>query len=121
MWLKPESSYNLFVDIHNDCRQSLLSLGPTFIKVGQLFSTRSDLFPAAFTEELAKLQDRVPAFAPAKAKAIIEAEFGAPVQQLFSSFQEQPIAAASLGQVDRPDADADASCVVTLYGDIAMQ
>lgn len=89
----------MFQPMRQFCRQSLLALGPTFIKVGQLFSTRSDLFPAAFTEELAKLQDRVPAFAPAKAIAIIEAEFGAPVRQLFRSFQEQPIAAASLGQV----------------------
>ena len=78
--------------------------------MGQLFSTRSDLFPAAFTEELAKLQDRVPAFAPVKAKAIIEAELGAPVQQLFRSFQEQPIAAASLGQVPTMLSCSCASC-----------
>ena len=67
--------------------------------MGQLFSTRSDLFPAAFTDELAKLQDRVPAFAPAKAMAIIQSELGAPAHQLFRTFQERPIAAASLGQV----------------------
>lgn len=81
------------------CRQQVLRLGPTFIKVGQLFSTRSDLFPLPFTTELAKLQDRVPAFSPTKAMQIIEAELGAPVSHLFSSFDERPLAAASLGQV----------------------
>eukprot|EP00891_Asterochloris_glomerata_P009842 jgi/Astpho2/9842/e_gw1.00149.52.1_t len=83
------------------CREQLLQLGPTFIKVGQLFSSRSDLFPAAFTEELSRLQDRVPAFNPKKAIAIVEAEFGAPVSQLYRSFEELPLAAASLGQVHR--------------------
>ncbi len=80
-------------------RERILQLGPTFIKLGQLFSTRSDLFPAEFVEELSKLQDRVPAFSSDKAIAIIEKELGAPINQLFTEFNSRPIAAASLGQV----------------------
>ena len=77
----------------------LCCIGLLWLQVGQLFSSRSDLFPAAFTEELSRLQDRVPAFNPKKAIAIVEAEFGAPVSQLYRSFEELPLAAASLGQV----------------------
>lgn len=82
-------------------RECVLQLGPTFIKLGQLSSTRSDLFPKEFVEELAKLQDRVPAFSPKKAKDFVEKELGAPLKMLYREFEDQPIAAASLGQVHR--------------------
>ena len=80
-------------------RESCLSLGPTFIKIGQLFSTRADLFPIEYVEELSKLQDRVPAFSYKQAKEIVEEDFGRPLTELYSSFDLVPIAAASLGQV----------------------
>ncbi|KAH9793761.1 protein ACTIVITY OF BC1 COMPLEX KINASE 7 [Citrus sinensis] len=72
-----------------------------FTEDKQLSSTRSDLFPREYVDELAKLQDRAPAFSPEKARSLIETELGAPIDQLFKKFEDQPISAASIGQVHR--------------------
>lgn len=93
-------------------REGLLDLGPTFIKVGQLFSTRADLFPVEYVEELAKLQDRVPAFRYEQVEAIIHQDLGKPVGELFKSFDAAPIAAASLGQVHKARLHTDEEVVV---------
>ena len=82
-------------------RETFLELGPTFIKVGQLFSTRADLFPIEYVEELSKLQDRVPAFEYEEVEVILEEDLGKPLRSLFQSFDPIPLAAASLGQVHK--------------------
>lgn len=80
-------------------RTTLTRLGPCFIKVGQALSTRPDLVRRDWLDELTRLQDDLPAYPHAIALAVIEAELGAPAEQLFASFPEHPVAAASLGQV----------------------
>lgn len=80
-------------------RLALTELGPTFIKLGQLLSTRPDVVGVQIAEELSKLQSNVPADPPDKILALIAEELGQPVEELFERFDEDPIASASIGQV----------------------
>ncbi len=82
-------------------RMAFEELGPTYVKLGQVLSTRPDLVPVDFTNELSKLQDNVPPFAFSEAKETIETEFGSPLEELFDFFDELPFASASIGQVHK--------------------
>lgn len=74
-------------------------LGPTFIKFGQILSTHPEMLPQHFIEEFKKLQDDVQSFSYEQIKETMEVEFGVSVEELFASFQKEPLAAASIGQV----------------------
>ncbi|MEY3758263.1 MAG: hypothetical protein RLZZ263_1417, partial [Cyanobacteriota bacterium] len=87
-------------------RITLTELGPCFIKVGQALSTRPDLVRRDWLEQLTQLQDNLPAFPHAIALATIEQELGAPADQLFETFPDYPVAAASLGQVYKAELSA---------------
>ena len=82
-------------------RMGLEELGPTFVKLGQLLSSRPDLVPFEYIEELSRLQDRVPSFPFEDVREIIKDELGEYPEDIFTSFDEEPIAAASIGQVHR--------------------
>ncbi|KVI05119.1 Protein kinase, catalytic domain-containing protein [Cynara cardunculus var. scolymus] len=82
-----------------ELRETFTRLGPTFVKLGQGLSTRPDLCPPEFLEELSELQDALPTFPDAEAFACIEKELGIPLDSIYSSISTSPIAAASLGQV----------------------
>ncbi|HZA04229.1 MAG TPA: AarF/UbiB family protein, partial [Propionibacteriaceae bacterium] len=79
-------------------RRALEELGPTFIKLGQLLSTRSDIVPASYLNELARLQDRAPAIPLPTVESLIEQELGAPPDDIFARFEAVPLACASIGQ-----------------------
>jgi ubiquinone biosynthesis protein len=80
--------------------RALTALGPAYIKFGQILSTRSDIVGEVLAEQLKYLQDKLPPFPMAEARAMIKAELGAPVEALFSAFSD-PVAAASIAQVHR--------------------
>ncbi|QEA14064.1 ubiquinone biosynthesis regulatory protein kinase UbiB [Comamonas flocculans] len=80
-------------------REALQQLGPIFVKFGQVLSTRRDLLPPDIADELALLQDRVPPFDPAIAVATIERAFRRPLDEIFVSFEREPVASASIAQV----------------------
>ncbi|CAN5763939.1 MAG: AarF/ABC1/UbiB kinase family protein [Rubrobacter sp.] len=82
-------------------RRSLDDLGPTFVKFGQVLSTRSDIFPEGILSELQKLQDTARPMPAGRAQAILERELGAPVDEVFSAFDPVPLGSASIGQVHR--------------------
>ncbi len=78
---------------------ALQDMGPSFIKLGQALSTRADLFSEEVAADLARLQDHIPAFPGAEARRIIESELGQPLAAVFASFDDVPVAAASIAQV----------------------
>ncbi|MBE0476922.1 MAG: AarF/ABC1/UbiB kinase family protein [Coriobacteriia bacterium] len=90
---------DLTASVEERARRVLERLGPTFVKIGQLLSTRPDLVPPEFLAELVKLQDDVTPVAFERVRAVIEEDLGAPLTELFAVFDPEPIAAASIGQV----------------------
>ena len=110
-------------------REALETLGPTFIKLGQILSTRADILSPIYIQELGRLQDNVRPDEPGLIRAVVEHELGAPIATLFAAFDDVPIAAASIGQVhwatlldgrevvvkvQRPGVDRQ------IYGDLAI-
>ena len=87
------------IDAATFLRDGLLTLGPSFVKLGQVASTRTDVLPTTYTDILKTLTDEVPGFSGKRAKEIASRELGRPVNEVFTDFSDKPLKAASLGQV----------------------
>ena len=108
--LKPSKIVQLPLPVR--ARLALEELGPTFVKLGQILSTRPDLIPPDYIEELKKLQDKVPPFAYDQVEQIIKRELGADILKIFKSFEQKSFAAASLGQVHQAILENEDKAVV---------
>ena len=95
-------------------RLALESLGPIFVKFGQMLSTRRDLIPADIADELARLQDRVPPFPSVEAEAVLRRAYGRPATEVFAEFDATPVASASVAQVHRARLKSGEACAVKI-------
>ena len=100
-WVKQENKRIERLSLPQRIRLVLEELGPTFIKLGQVLSTRPDLISSKFSEEFSKLQDQVPAFSYNEVETQIKSELGKSIKELFVEFEKKPVAAASLSQVHK--------------------
>jgi len=103
-WLRPAVRTLTFWRPLRDARAvrlrlALQDLGPVFVKFGQVLSTRRDILPTDISDELAKLQDRVPPFSIDVVRATLARVYGKPVEDVFKSFDREPVASASVAQV----------------------
>jgi ubiquinone biosynthesis protein len=109
IFFKDDASAIAGLDAPAQMRVMLQQLGPTFVKFGQMVSSRAEALPPEWQLELEKLQSNVPPFPGAEARAIVERELGKPIAELFATFADEPFAAASTAQVHKatlPDGTA---------------